>query len=291
MEEVFIVSGVRTLIGKFGGGLRHVSSSDLAATVIEAAIERAEVSKESLDEVIIGNVFQAGGKGNPARQAAIKAGIPTAVPAMTINKQCASGMRSVSLAYQQILANEAEIIVAGGTESMSNVPHLVLGARWGKKMGTLTTVDSLFYDGLECAMEGYHMGITGENLAEKYNITREEQDKFALNSQLKAKTAIEKGLFQEEIIPVKGLDGQPICKDENPQESSMKKLQKLKPAFKKNGTVTAGNASPLNDGASALVLVSGTKLKELGLKPLAALLPQQVLIHSLWGLDLYPQQK
>lgn len=269
MEEVYIVSAARTPIGKFGGMLRHLKSSELAAIAVEAVIERSSIVVEQFDEVIIGNVFQAGGKGNPARQAAIKAGLPVTVPAMTINKQCASGMRSIGLGYQQILAGEADIIVAGGTESMSNVPHLVLDARWGKKLGSLSTVDSLIYDGLECAMEGYHMGITAENLVELYGISREEQDRFTLASQQKARQAMEKGYFDKEIVPVNGKGIHELRTDEHPQETSLEKLQKLNPVFKKNGTVTAGNASGLNDGAAAVVLVSGKKVKELGLEPLA----------------------
>ncbi|MEH6947718.1 acetyl-CoA C-acetyltransferase [Bacillus sp. JJ634] len=269
MEEVYIVSAARTPIGKFGGMLRHLKSSELAAIAMEAVIKRSNIAVEQFDEVIIGNVFQAGGKGNPARQAAIKTGLPVTVPSMTINKQCASGMRSIGLGYQQILAGEADIIVAGGTESMSNVPHLVLDARWGKKMGALSTVDSLIYDGLECAMEGYHMGVTAENLAELYEISREEQDRFALASQQKAQQAMAKGYFDKEIVPVNGRGNQELRTDEHPQETSLEKLQKLNPAFKKDGTVTAGNASGLNDGAAAVVLVSGKKVKELGLEPLA----------------------
>lgn len=269
MEEVYIVSAARTPIGKFGGMLRHLKSSELAAIAMAAVIERSSIEVEQFDEVIIGNVFQAGGKGNPARQAAIKIGLPVTVPAMTINKQCASGMRSIGLGYQQILAGEADIIVAGGTESMSNVPHLVLDARWGKKMGALSTVDSLIYDGLECAMEGYHMGVTAENLAELYEISREEQDRFALASQQKAQQAMKKGYFDKEIVPVKGKGNYELRMDEHPQETSLEKLQKLNAVFKKNGTVTAGNASGLNDAAAAVVLVSGEKVKELGLDPLA----------------------
>ncbi|MFB5284941.1 thiolase family protein [Peribacillus sp. Hz7] len=269
MEEVYIVSAARTPIGKFGGMLRHLKSSELAAIAMEAVIKRSNIAAEQFDEVIIGNVFQAGGKGNPARQAAIKTGLPVTVPSMTINKQCASGMRSIGLGYQQILADEADIIVAGGTESMSNVPHLVLDARWGKKMGALSTVDSLIYDGLECAMEGYHMGVTAENLAELYEISREEQDRFALASQQKAQQAMAKGYFDKEIVPVNGRGNQELRTDEHPQGTSLEKLQKLNPAFKKDGTVTAGNASGLNDGAAAVVLVSGKKVKELGLEPLA----------------------
>ena len=272
MEEVYIVSAARTPIGKFGGMLRNLNSSELGATAFKAAVERSGIAYDQFDEVIIGNVFQAGGKGNPARQTGIKAGLPVSVPAMTINKQCASGMRSITLGYQQILAGEADVIVAGGTESMSNVPHLVLDGRWGKKMGPLSTVDSLFYDGFDCALEGYHMGVTAENLVEKFKISREEQDVFALSSQQKAQHAMEKGYFEKEIVPVNiqtKQGDQEFRIDEQPRETSLGKLQKLNPVFKKNGTVTAGNSSGLNDGAAAVVLVSEKKIKEWDLEPLA----------------------
>jgi len=272
MEEVYIVSAARTPIGKFGGMLRNLNSSELGATAFKAAVERSGIAYDQFDEVIIGNVFQAGGKGNPARQTGIKAGLPVSVPAMTINKQCASGMRSITLGYQQILSGEADVIVAGGTESMSNVPHLVLDGRWGKKMGPLSTVDSLFYDGFDCALEGYHMGVTAENLVEKFKISREEQDVFALSSQQKAQYAMEKGYFEKEIVPVNiqtKQGDQEFRIDEQPRETSLGKLQKLNPVFKKNGTVTAGNSSGLNDGAAAVVLVSEKKIKEWDLEPLA----------------------
>lgn len=272
MEEVYIVSAARTPIGKFGGMLRNLNSSELGATAFKAAVERSGIAYDQFDEVIIGNVFQAGGKGNPARQTGIKAGLPVSVPAMTINKQCASGMRSITLGYQQILSGEADVIVAGGTESMSNVPHLVLDGRWGKKMGPLSTVDSLFYDGFDCALEGYHMGVTAENLVEKFKISREEQDVFALSSQQKAQYAMEKGYFEKEIVPVNiqtKQGDQEFRIDEQPRETSLGKLQKLNPVFKKNGTVTAGNSSGLNDGAAAVVLVSEKKVKEWDLEPLA----------------------
>jgi len=294
MRDVFIVSAVRTPIGRFGGSLQPFSSSELAGLVVKEAVSRAKVEGSMIDEVIFGNVFQAGGKGNPARQAALLGGLPVEVPAMTINKQCASGLRSIALAYQQIGAGEAEVIVAGGTESMSNVPHLVLDARWGKKLGPLTTVDGMLYDGLHCAIEGYHMGITAENLAEKYNISREEQDLFALQSQQKALQAIREGRFEREIVPVsiksrKGTEEFSI--DEHPQDTSLEKLQKLSPVFKKeNGTVTAGNASGLNDGAAAVVLVSADKLEEWGLTPLAQIrsVAQAAVPPSIMGIGPVP---
>ncbi len=190
MRDVYIVSATRTAIGRFGGSLQPFHSSALGGVVLKEAVQRAQIETSQIDEVILGNVYQAGAKGNPARQAAVLADLPVEIPAMTINKQCGSGMRAISLGYQQILAGEADVIIAGGTESMSNVPHLLMDARWGKKLGSPTTADSLLYDGLHCAIEGYHMGVTAENLAKQYDISREEQDRFALESQSKALSAI-----------------------------------------------------------------------------------------------------
>jgi acetyl-CoA C-acetyltransferase len=272
MNEVYIVSACRTAIGSFGRSLKEYSSADLGSIVIEESIKRAGVPKENIDEVILGNVFKAGGKGNPARQSSIKAGIPVSVPAVTLDKQCASGLRSIMMGFHQIALGDSSLIVAGGTESMSCVPHLLLDSRWGKAMGDLTTVDALLYDGLHCAIEGYHMGITAENLVEKYKITREEQDEFALQSQRKAKHAIETGKFNEEIVSVevrlkKGMTR--FNTDEHPRETSLDKLIKLRPTFKDGGTVTAGNSSGLNDGAAAVILASEEMVKELNLQPLA----------------------
>lgn len=273
MRDVYIVSAVRTAIGRFGGSLESFTSSQLGSIVIKEAVRRAGVEGSWIDEVIMGNVYQAGGKGNPARQAAIMAGLPLEIPAMTINKQCASGLRSITLAYQQIIAGEAELIVAGGTESMSNVPHLILNSRQGTKMGDMQVVDSLLYDGLHCAIEGCHMGITAENLAVQYRIPREEQDRFALESQRKAREAIEQGIFATEIVPVtvsKGKETFIFEVDEHPRQTSLEKLGALKPVFKReDGTVTAGNASGINDGAAAVIVASGDAVEKWGLKPLA----------------------
>ncbi|MCP3775763.1 acetyl-CoA C-acetyltransferase [Paenibacillus sp. MZ04-78.2] len=294
MRDVYIVSAARTPIGRFGGSLQSLSSANMGAIVVSEAVNRANIDGSVVDEVILGNVFQAGGKGNVARQAALAGGLPIEVPAMTINKQCASGLRSIALAYQQIGAGEADVIVAGGTESMSNVPHLVLDARWGRKLGALTTVDGMLYDGLHCAIENYHMGITAENLADKYHISREEQDKFALQSYQKALRAIGEGRFEREIVPVRiqsKKGEQLIGVDEHPMETSLEKLQKLTPAFKENnGTVTAGNASGLNDGAAAVVLVSAEKANELGLAPLARIrsVAQAAVPPSVMGIGPVP---
>lgn len=271
MEKVFIVSALRTAVGRFGGSLKQFNSSDLSAEVIKATVKGLTVPLEKIDEVIIGNVYQAGGKANPARQAALKGGLPTSIPAMTINKQCASGMRSVSLAYQQIKAGEASLILAGGTESMSNVPYISLDSRWGKKLGTIQLEDSLLYDGLVCSKENYHMGITADNVAEQYDISRKEQDRFALQSQIKAATAIQNGVFEKEIVPIV-TKKQTFQIDEHPRTITLEVLENLSAAFKDNGTVTAGSSSGLNDGASILLIASESMAKEYNLTPLAEII-------------------
>ncbi|MFB7140735.1 thiolase family protein [Gottfriedia sp. NPDC056225] len=272
MRDVYLVEAVRTPIGNFGGSLKNVGAVQLASTVVKESWKRSNLPAECIDEVVLGNVFKAGLKGNPARQAAIHAGLPVSLPAITIDKQCASGLRAVTLAYHQIVSGDSNIVIAGGTESMSNVPHLLFDSRWGKKMGDLTTVDALLHDGLHCAIEGYHMGITAENLVERYNISREEQDAFALESQKKALLARALGKFQEEIVPVelKGKQGTILFnEDEYIRDTTLQKLQNLKPAFKQNGTVTAGNSSGINDGAAALIVASEQAVREYNLKPLA----------------------
>ncbi|MFD4704927.1 thiolase family protein [Gottfriedia sp. NPDC058432] len=272
MRTVYLVEAVRTPIGNFGGSLKDVGAVQLASTVVKEAWKRSNLPAECIDEVVLGNVFKAGLKGNPARQAAIHAGLPVSLPAITIDKQCASGLRAVTLAYHQIVAGDSNILIAGGTESMSNVPHLLFDSRWGKKMGDLTTVDALLHDGLHCAIEGYHMGITAENLVERYNISREEQDTFAVESQKKALLARSLGKFQEEIVPIelKGKQGAFLFnEDEYIRDTTLQKLQTLKPAFKQNGTVTAGNSSGINDGAAALIVASEQAVREFNLKPLA----------------------
>ncbi|MEH7347328.1 thiolase family protein [Gottfriedia acidiceleris] len=272
MQNVYLVEALRTPIGCFGGSLKNAGAVQLASTVIKEVWQRSGLSADCVDEVILGNVLKSGLKGNPARQAAINAGLPVSIPAITIDKQCASGMRAITLAYHQILAGDSNVVIAGGTESMSNVPHLVMNARWGQKMGDLKTVDAIFHDGLHCAIEGYHMGVTAENLVEDYRISREEQDIFALDSQQKAIRAREQGKFEKEIVPVTLRTKQgPILfkEDENIKNTSLEKLQTLKAAFKENGTVTAGNASSLNDGAAAVIVASEQAVREYGLKPLA----------------------
>ncbi|KXZ39247.1 acetyl-CoA C-acetyltransferase [Alkalithermobacter thermoalcaliphilus JW-YL-7 = DSM 7308] len=276
MREVVIVSGARTPIGSYGGSLANVSPVDLGAIVIKEAIKRAGISLNDVDEVYMGCILQAGHGQGVARQSAIKAGIPVNVPATTINMLCGSGLRAVSLAAQTIISGDNDIVVVGGTESMSQAPYLIQRARWGVRMGHDQIIDSMIHDGLTDSFNEYHMGITAENLAQKYGITRQEQDKFALSSQNKAENAIKQGKFKDEIVPVviHEKKGEPIIvdTDEYPKFGiNIEKLSKLKPVFKKDGTVTAGNASGINDGAAALVVMSKEKAESLGIKPLATI--------------------
>ncbi len=273
-KEIVIVSAVRTAIGSFQGTLAGVSATKLGAVVLEAALERAGVSKDSVDEVIMGNVLSAGLGQNPARQASIQAGLANEVPSLTINKVCGSGLKAVHLAVQAIVSGDADVVLAGGMESMSQAPYLMEGARSGYRMGDQKVVDSMIRDGLWCAFNDYHMGITAENLCTKYEIGREEQDEFAAWSQEKAQQAIASGRFADEIVPVAipQRKGDPLLfsVDEFPRAGvTAEMLGKLKPAFKKDGTVTAGNASGINDGAAALLIMSREKADELGVKPLA----------------------
>jgi len=274
MREVVIVSAVRTPIGAFNGSFKTLSAVDLGAVAAKEAIKRAGIKAEMIDEVLIGNVLQAGLGQNVARQIVIKAGIPETVPAITINKVCGSGLRTVSMAAQFIMLGDADVILAGGTESMTNSPYLLGKARWGQRMGHGNVIDSMINDGLWDAFNDYHMGITAENVAEKWNITREEQDKFALASQQKAEKAIKSGRFKDEIVPVEvpQRKGNPIVvdTDEHPKLGvTIENLEKLRTAFKKDGTVTAGNASGINDGAAMLIVMAKEKAEELGLKILA----------------------
>ncbi|MBT2570134.1 acetyl-CoA C-acetyltransferase [Planococcus sp. ISL-110] len=273
-QAIVIVSAVRTAVGSFQGALKDVPATQLGAIVIKEAIERAGVQPKQVSEVIMGNVLQAGLGQNPARQASIHAGLPETVPAMTINKVCGSGLKSIQLAYQAIYAGDAEIVVAGGMENMSRAPYLMENARSGFRMGDQKVVDSMLVDGLTCAFNDYHMGVTAENLCDRYDITREEQDKFAARSQARATAAIEAGRFDDEIVPVEipQRKGDPIIfkVDEYVKsDSNEERLGKLRPAFKKDGSVTAGNASGINDGAAAVVVMSKAKADELGLTPLA----------------------
>lgn len=307
MSEVVIVSGVRTAIGNYGEALQDIPVAKLGSIVIKEALSRVglrpkrdaevldyapgvfkdtgltELEKKyydwddslkevKLDEVIMGNVLQAGQGQNTARQAAIYAGTPKEVTAFTVNKLCASGMKTVALAAQSIKTGDAEVIVAGGMENMSAVPYYLPKARWGARMFNAEMVDGMVHDGLWEIFYNYHMGITSENIAEKYGITREEQDEFALMSNQRALAAIKNGIFREEIVPVEVRHRREVRlfdTDEHPRETSMEALAKLPPVFKKDGTVTAGNASGITDAAAALVIMSAEKAKELGLKPMA----------------------
>ncbi|WP_393965303.1 acetyl-CoA C-acetyltransferase [Exiguobacterium sp. S22-S28] len=284
-EQVVIVSATRTAIGSFNGSLKDVPATKLGATVIEAALAQANVAPELVEEVIMGNVLQAGLGQNPARQASLLAGLPESVPAMTINKVCGSGLKAIHLAFQAIKSGEAEIIVAGGMENMSQAPYVLSGARTGLRMGDQPLVDTIIKDGLECAFNDYHMGITAENLAEQYTISREAQDQFAVTSQQKASQAIEADRFQAEITPVEipQRKGDPVvfAEDEFPRAgTTAESLARLRPAFKKDGTVTAGNASGINDGAAAVVVMSARKAKELGLIPLV-----EIVANGTSGVD------
>jgi len=276
-KEIVIASAVRTAIGSFQGSLAGISATQLGGIVLEAALERAGVSKDVVDEVIMGNVLQAGLGQNPARQASIRAGLAHEVPSLTINKVCGSGLKAVHLAVQAIVSGDADVVLAGGMENMSQAPYLLEGARSGYRMGDQKVVDSMIRDGLWCAFNDYHMGITAENLCTKYEISREEQDEFAAWSQEKAQKAIASGRFQDEIVPVPipQRKGDPVLftVDEFPRAGiTAEGLGKLKPAFKKDGSVTAGNASGINDGAAALLIMSREKADELGVKPLARII-------------------
>ncbi|MDR1489672.1 MAG: acetyl-CoA C-acetyltransferase [Desulfovibrio sp.] len=273
MRDVIIASAVRTPIGSFGGGLSTLSAAELGGLVIAEAIKRAGVSADVVDEVIMGNVLQAAQGQNPARQMAIKAGLPVEIPSWTLNKVCGSGLKSVAIAAQAIRAEDAQCIVAGGSENMSLAPYAVPKARWGARMGDAALVDCMVFDGLTDAFNLYHMGITAENVAEKYNVSRADQDAFSLLSQQKAVKAIDAGLFKKEILPVtiKGRKGDTVVDtDEFPRrDASAEGLAKLRPAFKKDGTVTAGNASGINDGAAAFVVMDARLAQSKNIKPLA----------------------
>ena len=273
MRETVIVGSARTAVGSYGGSLMNIRAVDLGSIVIAEAIRRSGIAPNQVEEVIMGNVLQAGLGQNTARQASIQAGLPIEVPAWTLNKVCGSGLKTVALASQVIAAGDADIIVAGGIENMSLAPYLLEKARWGYRMGDNKLVDEMIRDGLWCAFGDTHMGITAENIAEQFGITREEQDAFSANSQQKAIAAIDAGRFKEEIVPVQlpSKKGDPVYfdTDEFPRRgTTVESLAKLKPAFKKDGTVTAGNASGINDAAAAVVVMSAEKAAELGIKPL-----------------------
>ena len=280
-DDVVIISGCRTAVGKFQGSLADLSAPQLGAVVVREAVKRAGLNSEQIDECIMGNVLPAGLGQNPARQAAIFGGLSPSTGAMTINKVCGSGLKAVALAAQAVQTENSSIVVAGGMESMTNAPYLLPQARKGYRLGNGKVIDSMVHDGLWDIYNDYHMGITGENVAEKYGITREEQDEFAVNSHRKAVAAMKECRFKSQIVPVeipakrKGEASVLFDKDESPREdTTIEVLRSLKPAFKKDGTVTAGNAPGVNDGAAAVVVTSATRAKELGVQPIVRIVAQ-----------------
>jgi acetyl-CoA C-acetyltransferase len=273
-ERVVILSAVRTPVGKFGGSFRNKSAVSLATLVSKEAIKRAGLTENQVDEVIFGMARQAGNGPNPARQVLYRAGIPEEKTAFTVNKACASGLKAIGLGYQSILLGENKVALVGGMENMSQIPFLLDKARWGYRLGNGILVDAMYKDGLFCPLAEMIMGETAERLAEKYNLSRREQDEYALSSQMKAKKAIEEGKFKDEIIPVETKDEKGrevvVTTDEHPRpETTLEKLARLSPVFKEKGTVTAGNSSGLTDGAAALVLTTGSNAKDLGISPMA----------------------
>jgi acetyl-CoA C-acetyltransferase len=284
-EDIVIVGAARTAVGTLMGSLGDMPASKLGATVIRTLLQRAGLKPEQVDEVILGQVLTGAAGMNPARQASLEAGIPVTVPAMTINKVCGSGLKAVHLAWQSVLCGDAEIVVAGGQESMSLAPHALPRSRSGVKMGEWAMKDTMINDGLWCAITDVHMGNTAENIAREYDISREEQDRFAAQSQQRAEAAIRDGVFRDEIVPIeipqrKG-DPKIFDTDEFPRAgTTAETLAKLRPAFAKDGTVTAGNASGINDGAAAVVVMKASKAKELGLKPMA-----RIVAFSAAGVD------
>jgi acetyl-CoA C-acetyltransferase len=281
LDEVVIISACRTAVGKFQGSLSDLTAPQLGAAVVREAVKRAELDPQLVDECLMGNVVSAGLGQNPARQAAIFGGLPPQVGAMTVNKVCGSGLKAIAIAAQGIQTGNSTIVVAGGMESMTNAPYLLPQARKGYRLGNGQIVDAMVHDGLWDVFNNYHMGITGENVAEKYGITREEQDQFALNSHRKALAAIKQGRFQSQIVPVElpaKKKGQPpvlFATDEGPREdTTIEILRSLKPAFKKDGTVTAGNAPGVNDGAAAVVVTSAERARELRAEPMVRIVAQ-----------------
>jgi acetyl-CoA C-acetyltransferase len=280
-DDVVIISGVRTAVGKFQGSLADFSAPQLGAMVVREAVKRANIDPKQVDECIMGNAVSAGLGQNPARQAAIFGGLPPEVGAMTINKVCGSGLKAVALAAQAVQTGNSDVVVAGGMESMTNAPYLLPNARKGYRLGNGQLIDAMVHDGLWDVYKDYHMGITGENVAEKYGITRQEQDEFALNSHRKAVAAINECRLKSQIVPIelpakkKGTPAVIFDKDESPRaDTTIEVLRSLKPAFKKDGTVTAGNAPGVNDGAAALVVTSSVAAKELNAKPMVRIVAQ-----------------
>jgi len=276
-QKIVILSAVRTPVGRFGGSFKNTSAISLGVVASKEAMKRADVSEDQIDEAIFGHARQAGNRPNPARQILYKAGIPVDRPAYTVNKACASGIKAISLGFESLLLGENRIVLVGGIENMSQVPYLLEEARWGYRLGDGVIVDAMYRDGLFCPLADMIMGATAELLAEKYNISRQEQDEYAYESQMKAKKAIEEGKFYQEIVPVEIADKKGkkmlVTTDEHPRpDTTLEKLAKLPPVFKEGGTVTAGNSSGITDGAAALVLTTETHAEELGLNPIAEIL-------------------
>ncbi len=285
MQQAVIVGAVRTPVGTFGRTLKDISAVELGVIALKEALNRAKLDGSQVDEVVLGNVLQAGLGQNPARQVSIGAGLPHEVPAFTINKVCASGLKSVFLAAQAVMLEDAEVVVAGGIESMSLAPYALKDARWGQRMGDSKLLDLMIHDGLWDAFNGYHMGNTAENVAQKFGVSRQDQDEFALASQQKAEAAVKSGRFKDEIVPVPipQRKGDPVLfdTDEHPRSgTTLDALAKLRPAFKPDGTVTAGNASGINDGAAIIIVMSEKKAAALGLEPLAF-----IRSHASGGVD------
>jgi len=269
MKSAVIVDAVRTPIGRFGGGLAEFSAADLATHVVRSLLERNDVPWDKVDEVILGHVIQGGTGPNVARTAAVRAGLPVSVCGLTVNMVCASGMRALDLARQGIMVGEGSLYVAGGTESMSNAPFYTSDMRWGHKLGTVRLMDSIMDEALTCPLSQMGMGLTAEEIASRTGITREEMDAFALRSQDRACAAVRSGRLADEIVPVPRREGEPLAVDEQPRESSLESLAKLRPVFKKDGCVTAGNASTINDAAAALLIAEEDYAKSLGWRPRA----------------------
>ena len=284
MDDIVIVSAGRTAVGKFGGALAKIPATELGAAVIKAVLERSGLTADQVGEVIMGQVLTAGVGQNPARQTVMKAGFPNGIPGLTINAVCGSGLKAVMLAAQSVATGDSEIVIAGGQESMSLSPHVLNGSRDGQRMGEWKMVDSMIVDGLWDVYNQYHMGITAENVAKKYEVTRAEQDEFALQSQLKAEAAQKAGKFKDEILPLEIANKKGTVVFDSDEYikpgSTLESLTGLRPAFAKDGTVTAGNASGLNDGAAAVIMMSAAQAKELGLKPLA-----RIKAYASSGLD------
>ncbi len=288
MPKAVIIDAVRTPLGRFGGGLLEFSAGDLATHVVKALIQRNSVPVDEIDEVILGQVIQAGSGVNVARKAAVAAGLPVTICGSTVNVACISGMRAIELAAQRIALREGSIFIAGGTESMSNVPFYVREMRWGHKLGGVTLADGVMDEGLLCPVSGKGMGIIAEEIASRTGVTRQEMDAWALRSQRRALEALRAGRFTDEIVPIPRKKDEPCAVDEHPRETSMEALGMLRPAFKQDGCITAGNASGINDGAAALLVLEGGRAKEMGWEPRATIVGSATAANEPEALDLAP---